>query len=165
MLQGLQGPIEVAGTTWNGVMPGHQAQAEFDDEVASGLMTHLHRSWGHKGRAINPEFVARVRTETADRNGLWTVSELMSIETNTHYKRYVGRYGSPSFVFEFIHNGSDLEVKSGIYNGPLTAQKEDHFLFEPRQLRVEFVLDDSGKAQGIRIPNDGTEVLLPRLGD
>jgi len=165
MLQGLQGPIEVAGTTWNGVMPGHQAQAEFDDEVASGLMTHLHRSWGHKGRAINPEFVAGIRAETADRNGLWTVSELMSIETNTHYKRYVGRYGSPSFVFEFIHNGSDLEVKSGIYNGPLTAQKEDHFLFEPRQLRVEFVLDDSGKAQGIRIPNDGTEVLLPRLGD
>ena len=165
MLQGLRGPIEVAGTTWDGVMPGHQGQSDFSDEVASGLMTHLHRSWGHTGRAIDPDFVAAVRRETADRNALWTVPELESIDTNTHYNRYTGRYGSPAFVFEFIYTGSGLDVKSGIYNGPMTPQKEDHFVFEPRQLRVEFVLDDFGKAKGIRIPNEGSEVLLPRLGD
>ena len=91
--------------------------------------------------------------------------ELESIDTNTHYNRYTGRYGSPAFVFEFIYTGSGLDVKSGIYNGPMTPQKEDHFVFEPRQLRVEFVLDDFGKAKGIRIPNEGSEVLLPRLGD
>ncbi len=165
MLQGLQGPIEVAGTTWNGVMPGHQSQSEFDDEVASGLMTHLHRSWGHAGRAINPEFVAGVRRETEGRNALWTVPELMSIDTNTHYKNYTGRYGRSGFVLEFLYTGSGLELKSGIYNGPMKPLKEDQFLFEPRQLRVEFVFDDADQVVGLRIPNGDDEVQLPRLGD
>jgi len=165
MLQGLQGPIEVAGKTWNGFMPGHQAQSEFDDDVASGLMTHLHRSWGHTGRAIEPEFVAGVRKETTGRNNLWTVAELMSIDTNTHYKGYTGSYGSPAFTLQFVYNGSGLEVKSGIFNGAMTPLKLDQFLFEPRQLRVEFVLDDDGQAIGLRMPNGDGEVLLPRLGD
>ena len=165
MLQGLQGPIEVAGTTWNGVMPGHQLQKEFDDEVASGLMTFLHRSWGHSGRAIDPEFIAGVRLETADRDALWTVPELMSIDTNTHYKNYTGRYGSPAFTLEFVYTGSGLEVKSGIFNGPMQPLKEDQFLFEPRKLPIEFVLDDAGQAVGLRMPNGDGEVQLPRLGD
>jgi len=41
VLHGLQGPIEVNGDAWNGVMPGHAGVPEFTDEVASGLLTFL----------------------------------------------------------------------------------------------------------------------------
>jgi len=163
MLDGLSGEIEVAGTLWNGVMPGHRGQSDFTDEVASGLMTHLHRSWGHTGRAVDPGFIADVRAETADRNAMWTVADLMTLDINTHYRRYEGRYGSPEFVLEFVYNGKGLEVKSGIFNGPMTPLKEDQFLFEPRGLRVEFVFDDAGAVVGIRMPTGDGESLLPRL--
>lgn len=165
LLHGMQGPVEVAGVTWDGVMPGHGALPEFDDTVASGLMTYLHRAWGHAGRAIAPGFVASIRAQTADRRAMWTVPELLALDTNTHYQRYVGRYGGPGFGFGFIYNGSELEVRSGIFNGPLVEQKEDHFLFEPRDLRLEFVQDDSDRVVALRMPTDDGEVLMPRLQD
>lgn len=163
ILHGLQGPIEVAGSTWNGVMPGHAAVAEFDDEVASGLMTYLHRAWGHTERAIEPLFVAQIRQQTADRRSLWTASELLELDTNTHYRRYEGRYGRPGFALEFFYNGQGLEVKSGIFNGPMVEQKEDHFLFEPRALGIEFVLSDDGKVVGARMQTSDGEVQMPRM--
>ena len=163
MLHGLQGPIEVAGTTWNGVMPGHATQKEFDDQVASGLITHLHRSWGHSGRAVEPEFTAQIRAATSGRRTMWTVPELLEIDINTHYERYVGRFGSPEFVLEFVYDGRALNVKSGIFNGVMTPLKEDHFVFEPRGLRVEFVLDDAGKVVGLRMPRGDGEIQLPLL--
>lgn len=165
VLQGLQGPIEVAGTTWNGVMPGHAAVPEFSDSVASGLLTYLHRSWGHTERAVNPDFVADIRKQTAERSSLWTVPELMVLPTNTHYRRYEGRYGRPGFALEFVYNGQVLEVKSGIFNGPMVNEKEDHFLFEPRALRIEFVLADSGDVIGARMVTPDGEIEMPRLAD
>ena len=165
ILHGLRGPIEVAGETWNGVMPGHVAQSDFTDEVASGLLTHLHRAWGHTGRAIDPEFVTETRRATADRQNLWTAEELANIDINTHYRMYEGRYGSPGFALEFVYNGRGLEVKSGIFNGPMLALKEDQFLFEPRKLLIEFVLDDAGAVTGLRMPSGDGEMQLPRLGD
>ena len=44
ILQGLSGPVEVNGETWNGVMPPHGHLAELDDETLAGLMTYLRRS-------------------------------------------------------------------------------------------------------------------------
>lgn len=165
ILQGLQGPIDVAGTTWNGVMPGHAAVSEFSDTVASGLLTYLHRSWGHAERAVTPEFVADIRNQTADRSSLWTVPELLALPTNTHYRRYEGRYGRPGFALEFVYNGQELEVKSGIFNGPMINEKEDHFLFEPRALRIEFVLADNGNVTSVRMLTPDGEVAMPRLAD
>jgi glucose/arabinose dehydrogenase/mono/diheme cytochrome c family protein len=163
ILQGLQGPIKVAGISWNGVMPGHGALDELTDATASGLLTYLHRAWGHTGRAIAPEFIAEVRQQTANRTALWTVPELESIDTNTHYRRYVGRYGRPEFSLEFLYNGQDLEIRSAIFNGLMIEEKEDHFLYQPRQLRLEFVLADDGSAAAIRLLNPDGEVELPRL--
>jgi hypothetical protein len=163
MLQGLQGPIEVAGVTWDGVMPGHAGQKEFDDEVASGLITHLHRSWGHSGRAVDPAFTAEIRAATIARRTMWTAPELLALDVNTHYQRYAGRFGSPEFVLEFIYDGRSLNVKSGIFNGVMTPVKEDHFLFEPRGLRVEFVMDNAGNVTGLRMPRGEGEIQLPLL--
>lgn len=163
VLQGLQGPIEVAGVIWNGVMPGHAGVEEFDDIVASGLMTYLHRSWGHTERAIKPAFIADIREQTAGRSSLWTVPELQALPINTHYRRYEGRYGRPGFALEFVYNGQQLEVKSSIFNGPMIEAREDHFLFEPRALRIEFVLADDGQVTGARMLSADGEVQMPRM--
>ncbi|MFT7651579.1 MAG: glucose/arabinose dehydrogenase/mono/diheme cytochrome c family protein [Candidatus Azotimanducaceae bacterium] len=163
ILDGLQGPIEVAGMTWNGVMPGHAAQEALTDVVGSGLMTYLNRAWGHTGRAIDADFFAEVREQTNNRRALWTVPELQQVETNTHYRRYVGRYGRPGFGFEFVYNGQDLEVKSAIFNGPMVEEKEDQFLYKPRMLRLEFVLADNGQVTGVRMLSADGGVVMPRL--
>ena len=96
---------------------------------------------------------------------MWTVAELMKIDINTHYRLYEGRYGSPEFALQFSYNGSGLDVKSGIFNGPMTALKENKFIFEPRQLPVEFVFNDTGEVIGMRMPSGDGEVTLPRLAD
>ncbi|MYF09812.1 MAG: cytochrome c, class I [Gammaproteobacteria bacterium] len=165
VLHGLSGPIEVNGEAWNGVMPGHAAMPGFDDETAAGLLTHLNRSWGHAGRAIDADFMARIRRETEGRVQLWTASELALVPVNTHYAKYQGRYGGGGFELQFVYGGGDLEVKSGIFNGPLREEREDHFIFEPRQMRLEFVLADDGSVTGVRMATPEGGVLLPKAGD
>ncbi len=165
VLHGLAGPIEVNGVAWNGVMPGHAAMPGFDDETAAGLLTHLNRAWGHAGRAIDPEFMARLRRETQGRTQLWTAEELTVVRVNTHYAKYQGRYGGSGFELRFVYGGRDLEVKSGIFNGPLREEREDHFIFEPRGLRLEFVLADDGSVTGVRMATPEGGQLMPRVGD
>lgn len=76
VLDGLTGPIEVAGEAFNLTMPGHRANAAFDDEAVAGLLTWLRRQWGHRGAPVEPETVARVRGKTASRRLPWTAAEL-----------------------------------------------------------------------------------------
>lgn len=165
ILQGLAGPIKVGDEIWNGLMPGHAAMPGFEDETAAGLLTHLSRAWGHAGRAIDPEFMARTRRETQGRTQLWTAEELAAVRVNTHYAKYQGRYGGSGFELQFVYGGRDLEVKSGIFNGPLREEREDHFIFEPRGLRLEFVLADDGSVTGVRMATPEGGQLMPRVGD
>ncbi len=166
VLHGLQGPIEVAGRTWNSAMPGHQDFPGFDDEVASGLLTYLRRSWGHAGRAIDPEFVTQIRQAAAGRAALWTVTELETIDINTHFTKYTGGFGRPDAPTVFSYDGTDLSVNAGIFSGPLKELKEDHFLYEPRQIRFEFVVADDGSVPAVLIPaDDGTHRTVPRVPD
>ena len=92
VLHGLQGPIEVKGETWNSVMPGHHKQPDFTDEVAAGLLTYLHRAWGHRGRPIDPGFVQIVRAEAADRTMPYSARALAGLPVNLHYRDYAGSY-------------------------------------------------------------------------
>ncbi len=165
VLQGLAGPIEVNGEAWDGVMPGHLTMPGFDDSTAAGLLTHLNRAWGHAGRAIDPAFIAGVRQETAGRTQPWTAAELAAVRVNTHYAKYQGRYGGGGFELQFVYGGNELEVKSGIFNGPLREEREDHFVFEPRGLRLEFVLADDGGVTGVRMATPEGGMLMPRAGD
>ncbi len=160
VLHGLQGEIEVQGETWNGVMPGHAAIPEFDDATAAGLMTYLHRAWGHSGRIIAPPFVAEVRQLEAGRETLWTAMELEEIDVNTHYRQFAGTYGGGQFTLEITYNGSQLEISSVFFNGLLEEQDEGQFLFAPRQAVMEFVVDD-GVVRGLKILGMG-DALLPR---
>ncbi len=163
VLHGVQGPIEVLGQEWNSAMPGHKDFPGLDDAVASGLLTYLRRAWGHSGRAIDPDFMNRVRTETASRSALWTVPELVDLQINTHYQIYVGSYGRPSQPMGFSYDGANLVVKSGIFNGPLIETKEDHFLFEPRGLKFEFVVDVAGSVPAVLLSTGSGQVRMPRV--
>ena len=163
VLQGLQGPIEVAGETWNSVMPGHKDFPGLDDATGSGLLTYLRRAWGHSGRAIDPEFFARIREETQERDTMWTVAELESIPINTHYLKYAGAFGRPDAPMTFAYEENVLTVASGIFNGPLAELKEDHFLFEPRQLKIEFVLADDGGVSGVLLHTGEGSMNLPKV--
>ena len=166
VLHGLRGPVEVAGATWDSAMPGHKDFPGFDDAVASGLLTYLRRVWGHAGRAIDPEFVTDIREQTAARTALWTVAELENIDINTHFAKYAGGYGRPAAPLLFAYDGRDLIIDASIFGGPLKELKEDHFLFEPRQIRVEFVVADDGTVLGVTMSEGaGVGRMIPRLSD
>ena len=164
VLHGLQGPISVRGEAWNSVMPGHIGIEEFDDETASGLLTYLHRAWGHSERAIEPAFIHQIRQETNDRVSLWTAAELAELEINTHYRRYTGTYGGGPFTLKFSYDGRNLMVQSVFFNGLMREDKEDHFSFEPRDFKVEFVWGDDGKVNAVRVAMQGG-IELPRISD
>lgn len=161
ILHGLKGPISVGDEAWDGVMPGHAAMPDFTDEVAAGLMTFLGRSWGHTQRAVEPDFMTAIR-ETEGARDLWTGAELDELDVNTHYRAYTGRFGGPGMVLEFGYNGRELTVTSPIFNGPMLETKEDHFLFEPRDLQLEFVWND-GAVSGVRMATESGGVELPRM--
>ena len=144
-------------------MPGHRAYPGFDDAVASGLLTYLRRAWGHSARAVEPGFMAAVREATAQRGALWTAAELDALPHNTHYAQYAGRYGRPNMAIGFEYDGKRLNVTSGIFNGALVEEKEDHFLFEPRGLRFEFVIDDDGEIRRVMMNTGEGSIPLPRL--
>jgi len=148
VLHGLQGAIEVNNDTWTGVMPGHAAVPEFTDEVASGLLTFLHRAWGHRGRPIEPEFIADIRGAHPTRDLPWTAEELAKESSNTHFRDYEGAFGT-GFVVNFIYNGRGLDIATGIFNGALQFLREDHFEFASRKIRFEFERDDTGVVQAV----------------
>lgn len=72
VLFGLQGPVQVNGTTYNGVMPGH-APTLNDSDIAA-VLSYVRNSWGHAVPAVT---AASVATERAlNRTTAWTWAEL-----------------------------------------------------------------------------------------
>lgn len=76
-LQGLTGPIEVKGETWNLAMVG-LSMALSDEELAA-VLSYMRTSWGNDAPMITPEDVAAVREATKDRKQQWTATELQSV--------------------------------------------------------------------------------------
>ena len=157
MLDGLAGPIEVAGETWNAVMPGHRANPDFTDDVASGVATYVRRAWGHGASAVTPADVGRLKQERE--GGLWSVAALDEATANHRYEAYVGNYAGQ---LNFSYNGRELEVSSVYFNGVMSETKEDHFRFKPRALDVEF-LWQAGEVTGLRMRTETGGVVLPKM--
>jgi mono/diheme cytochrome c family protein len=79
ILHGLQGPITVAGGTYNGMMmPYGTGVAMTDDQVAT-VVTYVRSSFGNSGAAVTAADVVQVREKTKSRTTPWTVTELESI--------------------------------------------------------------------------------------
>lgn len=78
LLNGLQGPITVAGGAFDGVMPPWRDQLS-DTEIAA-VATYI-RQWGaNDAGPVDAALVARLRTATAGRSGPWTAGELRAAE-------------------------------------------------------------------------------------
>lgn len=76
ILQGLTGPIEVAGTTWQMEMP---AVTMFNDEQVAAILTYIRREWDNDGSVVTPADVSKVRAEINGRTSAWTAKELAEV--------------------------------------------------------------------------------------
>ena len=72
VLHGLQGPIEVNGQSYNGVMA---AWASLSDEDIAAVLTYVRSSWGNSASAVTAAQVKEVRDAEGSR-GAWTADEL-----------------------------------------------------------------------------------------
>jgi mono/diheme cytochrome c family protein len=76
VLRGLQGPVTVHGTAFNGVMPAYGTGVEMSDAEVAAVLTHVRSQWGNAGGPVTAEQVATERTAIANRPGPWTAAEL-----------------------------------------------------------------------------------------
>ena len=77
VLQGIEGPIEVHGETWDDLMPGFAADPRLPDTAIAALLTYIRRSWGNTADPVPPELVTAVRQRTDGRVDPWTAPELV----------------------------------------------------------------------------------------
>jgi mono/diheme cytochrome c family protein len=76
MLHGHQGPMTVMGGSYNNAMP--QWKQLSDDQIAA-ILTYIRSDWGNNAPAIEPAFVAGIRSEHKDQSDPWTQSQLMAM--------------------------------------------------------------------------------------
>jgi cbb3-type cytochrome c oxidase subunit III len=78
LLHGVTGPIEVAGETFNGMMPPWGGTLK-DDDIAA-VLTYVRSTWGNKGAPITAAKVASIRAATTSRTTPWTSAELAQVK-------------------------------------------------------------------------------------
>lgn len=82
VLHGLEGPIQVAGASYNNAMPPFGTK--FTDKQIAAVVSFVrtNTAWGNTAEAVTPEQVAATRLATKDRTAPWTASELQAIKTD-----------------------------------------------------------------------------------
>ena len=68
LLHGMNGEVEVLGTTYNGVMPAFKST--FNDAEMAALINHIRSSWGNQAGDVDDAFIAEQRT-AFDRSSPW----------------------------------------------------------------------------------------------
>ena len=77
LLKGLQGPLEVEGKTYNGVMPAWEKV--FTDKKIAAVVSYIRSSWGNLAPEISEAKVAAARKEFNDRSAPWSQADLLAI--------------------------------------------------------------------------------------
>lgn len=75
VLSGMEGPVEVAGKTYNIVMPPQGAV--LSDEKIAAALTYVRKAFAGGAGAVTPDEVKVVRAATAQRTTPWTAEELL----------------------------------------------------------------------------------------
>jgi len=73
LLNGLNGPIEVRGVTYNAQMP---AWKQLSDRDIAAALTYIRSAWGNDAPPVAEETLASVRAETASKSGAYSAAEL-----------------------------------------------------------------------------------------
>ena len=76
-LQGLLGPIEVAGKNYPGQVPMTQFGGLLNDEEIAAVLTYIRNDFGNKASVISAEKVNEVRSSIADKSGFYSPQELL----------------------------------------------------------------------------------------
>jgi mono/diheme cytochrome c family protein len=77
ILHGLGGPVEVAGETYDGAMPGWSGVLK-DPEIAA-VASYIRSAWGNSAAAVTAAKVTSIRAATTARKGPWTAAELAQV--------------------------------------------------------------------------------------
>lgn len=77
--RGIQGPLTVKGTEYNGVMPAYGTGIEMSDEEVAAVLTYVRQSWGNTASAVTPEDVAKARAAQTSKAPV-TEEELKALE-------------------------------------------------------------------------------------
>jgi mono/diheme cytochrome c family protein len=78
LLHGVTGPIEVAGETFNGMMPPWGGTMK-DADIAA-VLTYVRSAWGNKAAPVTAAKVASIRAATSARTTPWTAPELAAVK-------------------------------------------------------------------------------------
>jgi putative membrane-bound dehydrogenase-like protein len=73
LINGLMGPIEVNGATFNNVMPPH---VDLRDRDLADVVTYARQSWSNDASPVDEAQARDVRGSTGQRTNLWTAGEL-----------------------------------------------------------------------------------------
>jgi len=76
LLKGLQGPVQVKGSTFNNAMP---PWAQLTDEQIAGVLTYVRSEWGNNAPPITVDFVKKIRDASTDRTEPWSMKDLQAI--------------------------------------------------------------------------------------
>ncbi len=80
VLNGLSGPIEVAGKQYGaGVMTPFKDSLSNEDIAAVITFIRMNSEWKHNATPVTPEQVAKIREATKDRMVNWTAAELLKV--------------------------------------------------------------------------------------
>lgn len=77
LLLGLQGPVTVKGSTYNGNMPPFGKKLK--DEQIAAVLTYVRQEWGNKAPAISPAEITAARASVGARSDPWSADELSKI--------------------------------------------------------------------------------------
>jgi mono/diheme cytochrome c family protein len=77
LINGLNGPIEVAGNTYNGNMPafGPNGLALNDRDIAA-VITYVRQEWGNAASEVTPEMISQYVADYGSRTTPWRAEEL-----------------------------------------------------------------------------------------
>ncbi len=73
LLNGMQGPLEVKGEAYNGIMI--LPPPALTDEKIAAVLTYVRQHFGNDAEAVTPDEVASVRAAN-DKEGFWEAAEL-----------------------------------------------------------------------------------------
>ncbi len=73
VLNGLRGPISVAGRSFRLDMPSMRA---FNDDQLAAILTYIRREWDNNAAPVTASTVKSIRDATANRQDAWTQTEL-----------------------------------------------------------------------------------------
>ncbi|MGI9288096.1 MAG: DUF7133 domain-containing protein [Pseudomonadales bacterium] len=166
VMQGISGPIEIDGQTWDGVMPGHISMPDFDDDSIAGLLTFVRRSWGNTENPVAAELVAQVRQQTNNRGKPWTAAELKKVPFSRGYEKFAGKYKLSFVKFTVTAEADALHMKVPMYgSGPM--QQVDDITFNAstggQDVKVEFELATDGSVPAMFVYRDGQKMRAERV--